>query len=71
MSALLNINDRQVGQHQIPTVNARELHTFLENRDHFATWIDRIDQYGFFAGMDFVSFRKAPKKAVGPVSSSL
>lgn len=37
------------------TVNARELHAFLENRDHFSTWIkDRINQYGFVENQDFV-----------------
>ncbi|MDO4657931.1 phage antirepressor KilAC domain-containing protein [Kingella sp. (in: b-proteobacteria)] len=37
------------------TVNARELHAFLENRDHFSTWIkDRISQYGFVENQDFV-----------------
>ena len=37
------------------TVTARELHAFLENRDHFSTWIkDRISQYGFVENQDFV-----------------
>jgi anti-repressor protein len=55
MPDLLSINDRQVGQHQIPTVNARELHTFLEVGKDFSNWIkDRIDQYGFFENLDFV-----------------
>lgn len=39
----------------IQAVSARELHTFLQNRDHFATWIrDRIAQYDFVESQDFV-----------------
>lgn len=38
-------------------VNARELHAFLQNKDHFATWIkDRISQYDFVENQDFITF---------------
>jgi|WetSurMetagenome_2_1015567.scaffolds.fasta_scaffold00191_9 phage anti-repressor protein len=50
----------------IQTVNARDLHTFLENRDHFTAWIrDRIRQYGFVDGVDFVSFSENAEKPTG------
>jgi anti-repressor protein len=36
------------------TVNARELHTFLEVGRDFANWIkQRIEKYGFIEGIDF------------------
>ncbi len=39
------------------TVNARELHQFLEVGRDFSTWIKgRIEQYGFEEGVDFYSF---------------
>jgi anti-repressor protein len=36
------------------TVNARELHEFLESRQDFSHWINgRIEQYGFIENQDF------------------
>lgn len=44
-------------------VNARELHAFLQNKDHFATWIkDRITQYDFQENQDFVIFSENSEK---------
>lgn len=38
----------------IKTVNARDLHEFLENKRQFADWIkQRIEQYGFNENLDF------------------
>lgn len=38
----------------LQTVNARELHAFLENRKQFSDWIkDRITKYGFVENQDF------------------
>jgi phage anti-repressor protein/phage antirepressor YoqD-like protein len=37
-----------------PSVNARDLHTFLEVGKDFSNWIkDRIDSFGFTAGEDY------------------
>lgn len=39
------------------TVNARELHAFLEVKTRFNDWITgRIEQYGFVENQDFVIF---------------
>lgn len=44
-------------------VKARELHTFLENGDKFATWIaDRIEQYDFVENQDFIIFSENTEK---------
>jgi anti-repressor protein len=52
-----------IGATTVQTVNARDLHAFLRNRDHFATWIkERIEQYGFADGMDFASFSASTEK---------
>ena len=44
---------------QIQTVNARDLWKFLESGKDFSTWIkDRIKQYEFVEGVDFIRFPK-------------
>jgi phage anti-repressor protein len=43
------------GRTQVPTVSARNLHTFLDVGRFFANWIkDRIDAFGFVEGQDYV-----------------
>jgi len=34
-------------------VSARELHKFLENKDRFSKWFERMKSYGFDEGIDF------------------
>lgn len=54
------------------TVNARELHKFLENKDHFATWVkDRIIQFGFTDNQDFVTYSGNPEKGRPSVEYAL
>jgi phage anti-repressor protein len=49
------VTSRQIGDGAIQTVNARELHSFLEVGKDFSTWIrTRIEQYGFKESQDFV-----------------
>ena len=62
MTQLFNLVNRPVAGQTQATVNARELHAFLENRDHFSTWIKgRISQYDFVENQDFVSFSEIPE----------
>lgn len=50
MNELITVNRTDKGL----TVDARELHEFLEVKDDFSTWIKRrIEKYGFIAGTDF------------------
>lgn len=54
-AALVAINERIVGERTIQTVNARDLHAFLEVGKDFSNWIkDRIGQYDFTENQDFV-----------------
>lgn len=54
---LIPVVSRHVGSETIPTVNARELHAFLEVGKHFGTWItDRINQFEFVENQDFIVF---------------
>lgn len=56
MSGLINIQQRQFGREPVETVNARELHAFLEVRSEFRNWIkNRIEDFGFIEGSDFVT----------------
>lgn len=56
-----------VGVETLETVSARELHVYLENRDHFATWIkDRIRVYGFTHHVDFTTYSEVPEKGGRP-----
>lgn len=52
MNDLLKIETREGRE----TVNARELHEFLEVGKDFSTWIkDRIEKYSFTLGLDFIT----------------
>ncbi|MDR0672237.1 MAG: antA/AntB antirepressor family protein, partial [Zoogloeaceae bacterium] len=52
---LIPINARPIDGHEVQTVNARELHAFLEVKSEFRHWIkNRIAEYGFVEGIDYV-----------------
>lgn len=60
---MTNLPQIQAHNTLIQAVNARELHAFLQNKDHFATWIkDRIAQYDFQENQDFVTFSENSEK---------
>jgi anti-repressor protein len=57
MNELIAITSRPVNGQEIQTVNARELHAFLEVQTPFKDWIARrIEEYGFQEGKDFCAF---------------
>ena len=57
MNELIKIEKSNVGGDLIETVNARELHQFLEVGKVFASWIkDRIEQYNFIENIDYGVF---------------
>lgn len=48
------------------TVSARELHSFLESRQDFSTWIkNRIERYEFVENKDYISFHRKMERVVG------
>ena len=60
--SIIPISASTVGDESVQTVNARDLHTFLENGDLFANWIkDRIRQFGFIENQDFVTVLESTK----------
>ena len=55
MNSLINVTQRTIEQQTVPTVNARELHEFLESKQDFSNWINnRINQYGFVENQDYL-----------------
>lgn len=53
----IKINHSSINDEMVQTVNARDLHTFLEIGKKFADWIkDRIKQYAFDEDIDYVTF---------------
>jgi hypothetical protein len=55
MNDLIKITPTAIDGRSVQTVNARELHVFLESRQEFTVWIkNRIEQYGFTQNIDFV-----------------
>lgn len=55
MQELITLHNVNFDGTEQQTVNARELHTFLEVGKDFSTWLkDRIEKYGFVEDLDFV-----------------
>lgn len=55
MQELITLHNVNFDGTEQQTVNARELHAFLEVGKDFSTWLkDRIEKYGFVEDLDFV-----------------
>ena len=66
MHDLIKIQPQAIGGQTIETVNARELHSFLEVGKVFASWIkDRIEQYGFIENLDYGVFTETGNNLSG------
>lgn len=56
---IIKIEDKEINNSVVQTVNARDLHTWLESKQDFSTWIKgRIEKYDFVDNEDFVRFHK-------------
>ena len=63
MNELISLTQSAINGELQQTVNARELHAFLEVQTRFNDWIAaRINEYGFIENQDFVSFTENPVK---------
>ncbi|MFM5335754.1 antA/AntB antirepressor family protein [Aeromonas enteropelogenes] len=63
---LIPVGKSVVGDGLVQTVNARELHTFLEVGKVFAAWIqERIEQFGFVENQDFIVISETGKNPKG------
>ena len=56
MNELIVVNNQSFNGNEIQTVNARDLHTFLESKQEFSHWIkNRIKKYSFSQSADFIT----------------
>jgi len=63
MNELIVVSSTQIGDQEVNSVNARDLHEYLESGNRFADWIrGRITQYGFVEGVDFQTFSENTEK---------
>ena len=54
MNSLIQITKNTIGDAEINSVNAREIHDYLEVKTHLSTWIQRaIEKYDFVENIDF------------------
>ena len=62
MNELISLTQSAINGEVVQTVNARELHAFLESKQEFANWIkSRIEKYGFIENYDFlITLSKTP-----------
>ena len=66
MQDIIDIKQSIIGSGLVHTVNARDLHVFLEVGRDFSNWIkDRIDEYGFLENQDFVCSPNLASKGRG------
>lgn len=55
MNQLIPLQPQIINGNAVETVSARELHSFLESKQQFATWIkNRIADYDFQENQDFI-----------------
>lgn len=64
MKDLIKIEKSQIGAEVINSVNAREIHNYLEIKTPFSMWIKRaIEKYDFEDGQDFTTHKFVNGKA--------
>ena len=64
MNDLIKIEKSQIGSEVINSVNAREIHSYLEIKTPFSMWIKRaIEKYDFEDGQDFTTHKFVNGKA--------
>ncbi len=66
MNEIILIQAKTFGNEDQQSVDARELHAFLESKQDFSTWIKkRVTDFGFVENQDFVSFHKIVERGTG------
>ena len=66
MNQLINLNQSSINGEVQQTVNARELHAFLESKQDFSTWIkNRVEKYDFVENIDYTLLHKKMEQVSG------
>lgn len=61
---IISLSVSDIGEEQQQTVNARELHAFLEVKTSFKDWIRRrIEDFGFSEGVDYAKFEEKSSRS--------
>ncbi len=59
-TSLIAVTESTINNEVVQTVNARELHTFLESKRQFSNWITyQIEAFEFTQGVDFVTINNS------------
>jgi anti-repressor protein len=63
MKDLIIIKTQNINGAEVNTVNARDIHEYLEVRTKFADWIkSRLDNLGAIENGDYISFSEKKKR---------
>ena len=66
MNELIALNQSSINGEVQQTVNARELHAFLQSKQDFSTWIkNRVEQYDFVENQDYTLLHKKMEQVSG------
>lgn len=69
MQNLIAITKSEIGNTKLNSVNAREIHSYLQVNTKFADWIRRaIEKYDFKENVDYVCFLKNEKAGNNAIS---
>lgn len=62
----ISIFESKINSEVVQTVNARDLHKFIESKQDFSTWMkSRIDQYEFVENQDFILVHRKMEQVSG------
>jgi len=60
MSDLIKVQKKTIGNGEVNSVDARELHEFLESKQQFSNWIqNKVDKYSFMKNIDFIAINNS------------
>ena len=66
MTQLIPLHSQTIDGNAVETVSARELHSFLESKQDFSTWIkNRIEKYEFVENVDYTLLHKKMEQVSG------
>ena len=69
MTSIIKITKNEIGNAELNSVNARDIHNYLQVNSKFADWIKRaISKYDFKENIDYVCFLKNEKAGNNAIS---
>ena len=69
MQNIIKVTKNEIGNAELNSVNARDIHNYLQVNSKFADWIKRaISKYDFKENIDYVCFLKNEKAGNNAIS---